>query len=504
MHIIHKLFSLFFIGLMLLSCSRKRIELITPKVNEDAEDINAYIRGLNYEELINQSETSGVELGAKILNQRFNTGGVRLGESDKCQTIEYQEKQIFSEFLILNPDQKSLWPGALIKANDAMLGGAIPLANLPQAALNYSIDLPNTEKFTVLTPDATSVNERVKSNLQWWYDNAYIENYTNQNASAMDTVLAYNAEQLGLVTGLLPSWVSNSLAMELDYRSTKDQQVAYLFIKKAYYTVSTEPTENPADMLDIDVSLEQVKSAFSDENPAAYISSVTYGNLYMVRMVAPTSLLSALSSTKVLSYALNRDGDQLANEVYDKILQNASFHLIAIDADGQASTEKIELATVGALKDVLQQATHGLTKTNAGIPISYTAKYLKNHQPVTMAYVANYTDDSCIKVPYVHKKASVKNSSERLVRFRIKYQLQGTNTPAVGNWILVEPNKKEDLIPPNGSHSISIEIQYQKNGTYTFLAETNPDILSSGQCYEVSCKTGTNCSEVNIAGVSCL
>jgi hypothetical protein len=465
--------------------------------NSNQEDINAVIANLSYDpnSLLNVQETGGAASERILTNESSNSTGWIQGEKNICSIKDYDLETNFDDVAIMRPTNGIVYPGALVIGDQGMLDGAPNPLTLDRSPMTLRLDLPGIgEQGTIIVdrPDNANVGTGLDNALEWWNANAYQDGYVNAANSSYQATTSYASKQFSLDVGLNLEWATGSLASQFNFESNTERKVAAIVFRQVFYTVTMNTPATPAAVFAPTVTKEQAEAAFNSDTPPAYVSSVSYGRLLMVRMES-TVQDTSIELDAVLEYAGGKRnaGSLELESKYDEVLKNSSITVVTIGGNAEAASEAISLANIdsgfGALNSVLTGENAVYTRNNPGVPIAYTIRYLKDNSLAKMGYTTDYSVETCDKTSYDHENVDVDNNSIFDVRFRFIYKRAGTNNSVTGNYITVNNGQRELRSPPNGAHDVEVEFQFQDAFVWRALGDPiSYNYISSQKCFEIT------------------
>jgi len=483
-----------FIGLIVFSCSKD--EEISDPVNPEAQSINDYIFGLSYDPdtMLNVQDTGGAA-SQRTLTNESSSSQVNQGIVVQCQTKDYDLESNFDDVAILRPVSGVIFPGALVVGNQDMLDGAPNPIAINRAPVKLTVDLPGIGENGVIevdNPENSSVQVGIDNALDWWNDNAYQDGYVNASNSSYQAATSYSSTQLSLDIGLNSEWATGSIASQMDFESTTTQRVASMVFKQVFYTVTMDTPQsiNPSGVFGTDVSLQDVQSIISNENPAAYVSSVNYGRIIMLRMETNNTDTS-INLEAVMQYATgvsNTEGT--VNSTFDQILENSSINIVTIGGNAEVTSTAVDAASIeagaGSLNYIITGENAVYSVNNPGVPIAYTIRYLADNSIAKMGYTTDYTVEECGSNDFQHERIKVINDFEvRNIRVRLTYQQNDDNLGVITHttgWTTVTDEDQEFFQPPPASWNVEVEIEYYSFGWNALVSETL-GYLYSQKCY---------------------
>ena len=323
-------------------------------------EVSEYLRGLQYnsETLLNVQDTGSSDNLRTIGDA--DTSISQVGNfQQSCVRTNYNLKQNFDKVAILRPTQGSVFPGALVKANQSLMDGVPEPIGLPRAPLQLSVNLPGMGQNGVLEvdqPTNATVNAAIDEALQWWNNNAYQEGYVNPANSSFEFTTAYSSEQLSLDVGLNVAWAGGEVNSQFDFFTNEQKWVTMAVYKQGFYTVDFTTPTSPEVVFAENVDLVDVQNTLTGADAPAYVSSVTYGRIIMMRMETNTSIQTIGADVEsALKYAAGVDVDGSLESEYQRILNNSSLEVVTIGGNASVASRLVTLnGTEGQLETVIQ------------------------------------------------------------------------------------------------------------------------------------------------------
>ena len=156
-------------------------------------------------------------------------------------------------------------------------------------------------------------------------------------------------------------------------------------MRNVYFTVSAEYPSNPSGFFGNNVNVSDLKRVLTPDNAPAYISSVSYGRVAMVRVV---SAYSQKETKTAIELMLNGFGGSLTTGQRQLI---SSLQLSIEAAPGPDFSLK-------TLDDVYQFINDGFQYNHRTgcVPVGYEARYLKDNSPLMTHTVLSYKVIDCL------------------------------------------------------------------------------------------------------------
>ena len=471
--------------LILVSCTGCKKEddvTIDPGV---AMSINEYLKSLNpnLEDLLN------VQGNGSLVPEDKQTGSTTKNYADgsnryRCSEKTHSLTRNFDEVAILKPTNGIIFPGALVKINPALMNGVPEPMTLNRAPVSLRLDLPGIgEKGNIIVenPSNSNVQTAIDDALNWWNNNKFQEGYVNAANSSYEATTSYSSEQSALNLGLSATWASSNVSSQFSQKSDRSNSVAMAVFRQAFYTVTMETPDNPADVFGKGVTLPDVQAQAGTNTPPGYVQSVTYGRFIMFRMEA-SSEFSASEVEAALRYGsgkLSATGT-LASR-YQQILQSSAITLVTIGGNAEAAAEGVSARDFGDLEEIIKGKNALYSKDNPGVPIAYSVKSLANNSQVKMGFTTDYTTQEC-----TYQKAGsifIRHEAFYDAYYTLNYSLDGKNYKKTSG------NKGQfsswDQPVPAGATRLTLKVEYLSGFHWQTLFTENYNALEYRRCIKI-------------------
>jgi thiol-activated cytolysin len=80
---------------------------------------------------------------------------------------------------------------------------------------------------------------------------------------------------------------------------------------------------------------------------------------------------------------------------YKSILQNSSIEVVTIGGNADTASQAVTAQNFGDLESILTGKNAVYSKSNPGVPIAYTVKFLMDNKVAKMGYTTDYTAKEC-------------------------------------------------------------------------------------------------------------
>ncbi len=375
---------------------------LTPEPTSEQPAIQAYLQSLEYDPsgLLQVQDTGGQE--SQRTPQDSDTSETQEGNFTRiCTRTNYSLEQNFEDVAILRPTSGIIWPGALVQGNASLLDGLPEPISVERGPVTFRVDLPGIGADgvkTVESPTNSSVQSAIDEALSWWNNNAYQEGYVNASNSSYRLSSSYSSQQLALDVGLNVSWATGDVSAQFDYTTSETKRVVMSVYKQAFYTVSLDTPGSPEQVLADGVTLAHVQEAMTPGAPPAYVASVTYGRIIMLRMETSESATTA-EVESAFRYATTAETSGSIDARSEQILSNSSIEVITLGGNAAVASRAVTTgdpdATIAEIQSIIQGDNAVYSKSNPGVPIAYTVRYLKDNSLAKMGYTTDYTATEC-------------------------------------------------------------------------------------------------------------
>ncbi len=362
-------------------------------------NIESYIAALNYDPRVLLSVVpDGTTSAVPVKDRQLTSNGVII-----CTKIQHKLNKNLDAVAILSPTAGVVYPGALVRADQNLSEGHPTPIALPRGPATLSIDLPGlANPSETLLPSNSGIQKFVNAKLEEWSKQAGSEGYVNAARSFLQTTQAYSSQQVALDLGFNAKWASGNASSQINTSSSTEKSVIVAYYQQVFYTIAMDTPTTASSVFDGAVDLEQARRAFSERNPPAYVRSVDYGRLLMVKMETSsvdTSLNLKGAFEQATQGGVSVGGDLKAK--YEDIIRNASFSALAIGGGAETPVQIFSggsEAGLKGLKDYLAKDAR-YRRDNPGLPIAYTVAFLKDNEFARMGFTTDYTETQCIRYP---------------------------------------------------------------------------------------------------------
>ncbi|SEJ09982.1 Thiol-activated cytolysin [Cyclobacterium xiamenense] len=475
------------------------------QISPDAESISAFLTSLSSDSgnLLNVQNINGGTQRAEISN-RVNATPIN-GGNRECRVIKYDLKTNAEEVAILRPTNGIIYPGALVIADRATLGGLPTPAGIDRAPMSLRIDLPGMGENGSLRIDKPSnslVQTKIDEALEWWNENAYQEGYVNAANSSYIARTAHSSKQVSMELGLNVEWARGDVETQFNFQSSTTQRVAMMSFKQVFYSVTMDAPNNPGDVFGPEASIEEIEQKFGAETPPAYVQSVNYGRIILFRMTTTESATDA-QLEGAMNYATGLTSvDGQVEAKYKAILNKSSITVVTIGGNASVASEAVNARNFADLNYIITGENAVYSRNNPGVPISYKLHYLKDNTTAKLGYTTEYDVENCDVKLHPAQNIRVSNNAGTIaapnVRYSITYRTYGRSGQSVINSGNIGFKKSVTKQVPAGAYDIQFKVEIWDLSWKTLMDRVYS--RPSKACWEVF---KPNIISVNVRSVNC-
>jgi len=479
------------------SCSKDDGSDNGPIVNPEANTINEFINNLSYNanELLGVEDTGG-ESVLKTAGETTSNSSYGEGVNTTCKRVSYNLKANFEDVAILRPTNGIVWPGALVIGNQTMRDGLPEAFTLRRSPMVIRLDLPGIGEagnILVADPKNSTVQSKIDEALEYWNANAYQEGYVNPSNSSYSASTSYSSKQMSLEVGLNTEWATGDVSAQFNYETTSTNRVAIMVFKQVFYTITMDTPNNPADVFSAEVPLSQIQNAFNSSTPPAYVHSVNYGRIIMFRMETSAEATES-ELTGAFNYAsgvTNASGTVALK--YKEILNKSNITTVTIGGNAAVASEAVSATNFGDLQPIIKGENAVYSRSNPGVPIAYTIRFLKNNSLAKMGYSTDYVALNCTTAGRVHNEIRFKNRLADDFRVGIEYKSKlSPNGNVTYNDIDWKKNTNDgqttSITPPDGAYAIYFHVERDRFGNSGYESKLrdnmNDYVNAEEDCWE--------------------
>lgn len=310
-------------------------------------------------------------------------GGAQITQRWICTTKTLSVLDGNGQYPLFNTNADVIYPGNLLQGKTLQNATPSPIV-VERAGGTISYDLNNGNLSSTFTVDQVS-----KSSIQ--------DAMNNIIANAGDVVPAnfvldieevQSEEQLALEMGLNVSTFTTKVSSNMSFSTDRQYNRFLVKLTQSYYTMSFDLPTSLDQLFDESVTPEQLATYVQPDNPATFISSVTYGRIFYM-------LVESTSSSQEMSAKLNVSYGAFQNKAEGSVdvdsfqeMNNVKIKVIAYGGDAAGA---ISLAGESTIQNVAQRLAES-TDIRAGSPLSYVVRSVERPDKIVGTSIATEYD----------------------------------------------------------------------------------------------------------------
>ncbi len=380
-------------------------------------DIDTFIRALQYDprQLLAVQPDGATQALPPTKERSLGAGSVIIATKR-----QHRLSKNLSDVAILRPTAGVIYPGALIVADVNLMEGQPTPISLARAPISISTDLPGVQKSRRIVNQVahSTVQDAVAQMLEAWHQNR--GEYQIAARSFLTIQSVYSSMQASLDLGFNAKWADGAASAQLNASTSSETKVLLANYRQIFYTVTMDTPALPSDVFDSSVGEDDLRAVISASHPPAYVRSVDYGRILMIRMetTSSKSTLELQTSFKQLARDLEVQGH--VNGELQAIARQSKFTVVAIGGGVQQAAQfdgtAEDLQRLGAY--IRENAT--FRRDNPGAPISYNVAFLKDNVMATMGFTTDYTETESVLYPNGYVR--LKHSGAYVAKFFVNWE----------------------------------------------------------------------------------
>ncbi len=397
-----KLFSKFWplaLALTILACSKDGGEEdpTDPDPTDSKTIAEVVASGNAFEDFPPNTTETEIEGTAETMNESYDRkeDGETIEQRWVCTEKEVDITGGTHTFPLYNTNATVIWPGNLLQGKT--LDNATPSDIVVKRAggkITYNLVTGNPKAtVTVDVVDQGTVQQAMNDVI------AQNGDITPANFT-LDVVTINSKEQLALEMGLKASNLATKVSANFSLNTSSEYSSVLVKLTQAYYTMSYVKPTGLDEVFHEDVTVEQLAKFIQPDNPATFVSSVTYGRIFYM-------LYESTASAQDMEFALKGSYNAVAGKVSGSVdieslreYNNLSVKVIAYGGDSEGTLNAVG-ATFGGedavdnLKDIVERLAAS-SDISGGLPLSYVVNSLEDPSQIVSTNLATrYTVKNC-------------------------------------------------------------------------------------------------------------
>jgi thiol-activated cytolysin len=369
--------------LFIASCG-KDDPVATDPIAEDPESELTFAQVVaNGEEFDDFPETrTTTDVGESSTANRDDVGVIGT-ERFSCTTKTVSVLDGNGQFPLFNTSADVIYPGNLLQGKTLSDATPKPIV-VGRAGGTISYNLNNGNLLSTFT-----VDEVKKSTIQNGM-NTIIANAGDVVPAdfQVDIIQIESVSQMALEMGIEVETFTTKVEGNLSFSTEKEYNRTLVKLNQSYYTMSFDLPTSIDEIFGENVTPAQLETYVQADNPATFISSVTYGRIFYM-LIESTSSREEMQASLKLTYdaaAINGTGT-LDVATFDS-LKEVKIKAIAYGGDAEDSLSLFGETSIAAIADKIGASTD----IRAGLPLSYVVRSVERPDQVVGTKLATEYD----------------------------------------------------------------------------------------------------------------
>ncbi len=314
------------------------------------------------------------------------------GVSQECVYKRFTGTALYETLVSFDPNADSIWPGAIAQTKTLPQGLAAPIG-LPRRpgtiTLSDAVIAGGAEaKYsrTLKEPSLAATREAVAG----MFSQGSVKLAAKSNYLAET---AYSMNEASVKMGVAVSWMNGSVKANFAGSWLSKKTTMIVRFVQAYYTVSFAAPPSPEKVFGPLVTADDARPYMAPGNPPAYVSSVTYGRMLIMKVETDESERDLRAALDLAFNKVQVDIDVASKNV----LKNSTFSVFVLGgspddaAKIQASDSESRAAALG---DYIQNGAN-FDPRSPGVAISYTMRRLSDNGTIKVSSTIDYQVPVC-------------------------------------------------------------------------------------------------------------
>ncbi len=315
--------------------------------------------------------------------ERLDDDGELVRERFVCSKKTVSVLDGNGSFPLFNVASDVIYPGSLLQAKTLSSATPSPIV-VKRAGGTVSYDLNNGNLQSSFT-----VDEVRKSTIATAMNNIIANAGDVVPANfELEIVQIESEKQLAVELGVDVQTFTTKVGADLSFSTDRTYNRTLVKLTQSYYTMSFDLPTSLAEVFDETATPEQLATFIQPDNPATFISSVTYGRIFHM-LVESTSSRSEMEAKLNVAYGAFRNKAQA--ELGVAALQELSDVRIKVIAYGGDAAGTFSLAGEANIADIAMKLGES-TDIKAGLPLSYVVRSVERPDQIVGTRIATEYD----------------------------------------------------------------------------------------------------------------
>jgi hypothetical protein len=326
---------------------------------------------------------------------------------------------MLSDLVAFDPNSGVLYPGSLVHGKSLNSGILDPiLADRSSGTITVEdlTIIPDAEHHHVSASQQVNVvdNRSVRDAILGLVQQKLGATPANMNLQ-LEQLDTYQSAMLRL--GLDASWPTGQFQATFGRRSASGRRALVALFTQKYYTVSYQRPNDSKSFFATGVRAADLirRHQLDLDDPAAYVSQVTYGRQMILRM---ESTYSFDEMDHALRVSISSAGSSVAAgyaAVDSAVMRSGSFSAYITGGSADTAARPLADITPEAIAAFVRGGANFSPVTSPAVPISYQVRFLRRNQLARLARIQDYRTESQT------------SASQNFTSFKIHFWTDGDN-----------------------------------------------------------------------------
>lgn len=358
--------------------------LMTTSCKKDASPAE----DLTYEEVLKSGGEFESFSNYKILTNN-STSSIPVDSGNwVCNNSTWHVLQGYEDYPLYNPNVNVVYPGSLLQGGSlddgtpeiiaVMRGPGTVSIDLVNGSNAVYVNLPEVKKSYI----TQALNDIIDSN------NEVMPARFNMTHKEIKS-----KEELALELKVDVDIAPVTVGAEFEFSNESEANHYLVSLKQTFFTMSYDIPYTYDEFFDPSVTPMDLAKYVGPNNPACYVSDVTYGRVFHL-LIESTSSIAKIKAAVNLSFSnAPVSGEIDAN--YLSSLDSLSVKVLALGGSITPTFSAISASTLSSLTTQLGKSAD----IQAGVPLSYVVRTVYNNKLVKNKIDMEYTISDCALIP---------------------------------------------------------------------------------------------------------
>ncbi|MGI9547475.1 MAG: thiol-activated cytolysin family protein [Flavobacteriaceae bacterium] len=287
------------------------------------------------------------------------------------------------QFPLFDTASDVIYPGSLLQGKTLSDATPSPIV-VKRAGGTISYNLINgnlTPSFSVVEVRKSSIQEGMNEIINGSPD-AVPANFQ------LDIIQIESENQMAVELGIDVKTWTTKVSSDMSFSSEKSFNRTLVKLTQSYYTMSFDLPTSLEEIFDESVTPEDLGVYVQKDNPATFISSVTYGRIFYM-LIESTSSRQEMSAK--LNVAYGGFGNNVGGELGVSAMQELNDLKIKVIAYGGDASGTFQLAGESNISDIADKLAES-TDIRTGLPLSYVVRSVERPDQIVGTRIATEYD----------------------------------------------------------------------------------------------------------------